>query len=150
MSAPGSNRLVQTTPAVNTFFNGTPLSDFEAFSTVDMTLEVTKSTDGSVMTCASANNCLVRYSWDYTPIISYVVPQIIFPGMIPTVIINTKNAPNYKHADQLAMQIRVDGTSFNYTNGYNDDLADPDFTINNNYNARISGKVETTERNATT
>lgn len=42
MSATGQNRLVQTVPAINTFFSATntPLSAFEAFAYVDMTLEI--------------------------------------------------------------------------------------------------------------
>ena len=99
MSATDSNRLVQTAPSITSFFNGTPLSDFEQFSTVDMTLDVTRVSDGSVMACGNAANCLVRYSWDYTPVISYVVPQIIYPSMIPSVLIDTKKALNYRHPD---------------------------------------------------
>lgn len=132
MSATDSNRIVQTAPSISSFFNGTPLSDFEDFSQVDMTLELTKTSDGSVMACENSGHCLVRYTWDYTPIIHYVVPQIIYPGMIPSVLIDTKKALNYKHADQLVMNIRFDGTSFNYTNGYTDNLADTDYSMDNN------------------
>ena len=47
------------------------------------------------------------------------------------------------------MNIRFDGTSFNYTNGYTDNLADTAHSIDNNHFAYVSGKVETEERNAT-
>ena len=47
MSAPVNNRLVYTTPAINTLFAGTtPMSAFESFDKVVMNLSVTTSVLG--------------------------------------------------------------------------------------------------------
>jgi len=79
-------------------FNGTPLSSFEYLNEVDMQLTVTASSKGTKFTCGS-DNCRVRYSWSYTPVIHYVVPAVVYPGMTISVGINPKNAPNYKKDD---------------------------------------------------
>ena len=99
MSAPINNRLVYTTPAITSLFNNTPLSDFANLSSVTMALSVTTAAMGTRLTCNNPNNCKVRYDWGYTPVIHYMIPAIIYPGMTASVVINPKNAPNYKHAD---------------------------------------------------
>ena len=82
MSAPVANRLVYTTPAISTIFNGTPLSAFESVDKVTMNLSVTTLAMGNVLTCSSLSKCNVVYSWSYTPIIYYMVPAMVYPGML--------------------------------------------------------------------
>ena len=113
-----------------------------------MTLEVTRSSDGNVMTCANTKKCRVIYDWDYTPKIFHVVPQILYPGMVPTIYMNPKNAQNYKSPTDLCMDVRVDGTRLNYKNGWTDVLADTSFQFGNNNLAQVSGTIETEARNA--
>ena len=80
MSAPESNRLVWTAPAVSTLFNGLPMTRFEQYDELDMVMRITKASDGSMMTCAADTNCNVKYSWDWTPIMFHMVPAIVYPG----------------------------------------------------------------------
>ena len=100
MSAPVNNRLVYTTPAINTLFAGTtPMSDFESYDKVVMNLSVTTSVLGLELTCGAANNCKVKYEWNYTPIIYHMIPSMVYPGMTASVAINPKRAPWYKAAN---------------------------------------------------
>ena len=47
-----NNRLVYTTPAINTFFAGnTPMSSFEQFDKIEMTVSVTTTVLGNELTC---------------------------------------------------------------------------------------------------
>ena len=94
MSAPVNNRLVYTTPAINSLFAGsTPMSSFEGYDKVVMNLSVTTTVLGLQLTCRSSNNCKVKYDWDYTPIIYYMIPSMVYPGMTASVGINPKKAP---------------------------------------------------------
>ena len=95
-----NNRLVYTTPAINTFFAGnTPLSSFKQFDKIEMSLSVTTTVEGNELTCTAANHCKVKYDWDFTPIIYYMIPSIVYPGMQASVGIDPKKAPHYKHAN---------------------------------------------------
>ena len=98
MSRPVNNRLVYTAPSIASLFN-TQLSSFESFSQIDMTLEVKTTVMRNELSCAVVDNCKVRYSWDYTPIIKYVTPSIVYPGMAVSVGVNPKLAPDYKMAN---------------------------------------------------
>ena len=143
MSAPVSNRLVYTTPSISDLFNGTPLSSFEYLSNVDMSLSVMATSTETEFTCGS--NCRVRYTWDYTPIIHYLVPAVVYPSMTVSAGINPKNAPNYKKSTDLPLQLRIDGTSLDLTNKY-------DETINLSKNKLnfVTGVVDAEQRrNAT-
>lgn len=91
------------------------MSSFENLD-IDMFLTVTTSSTGRKLTCG--NNCKVRYTWSYTPIIHYIVPSVVYPGMQIAVGINPKNAPNYKKSDQTPFQMRLDGTSLIFGDEY--------------------------------
>jgi hypothetical protein len=145
LSAPVNNRLVYTTPAINTFFAGnTPLSSFQQFDKVEMSLSVTTTVLGNELTCTAANHCKVKYDWDFTPIIYYMIPSIVYPGMQASVGIDPKKAPHYKHASQLPVDMRIDGTSMDLSAIY-----DSDSTLPTNYMNYVAGTVQTDIRNAT-
>ena len=59
-------------------------------------------------------------------------------------ILNVAKAPNYKHADQMPIDIRIDGTSFDLS-----ELYDTDSTLSSSKNHIVTGTVETEARNAT-
>lgn len=61
-----------------------------------MALKVTKLSNGQELTCSKASNCKVTYDWSYTPVLKYMTPSIVYPGMTATVGVNPMNAPNYK------------------------------------------------------
>ena len=106
-----------------------------------MSLEV--STSEKTLSCQScANCCSVTYSWDYTPILHYMVPAMVYPGMKATVVVDVKMAYKYKHENQLPIDLRIDGTSMNLTENYNS-------TVTLDANHRVRGIIETTARNET-
>lgn len=110
-SAPRQNRLTYSAPSISTLFN-LPEDNFRSFSSVKMNLEVKPGfLGGTSLGCDS--NCDVYYSWDYTPQIKYMVPSKVYPGMQASVVLNPARAPNYKHAKQLAVDARIDGTMLN-------------------------------------
>ena len=82
MSAPEQNRLVSTTPSITSFFNHLTLSDFEQFDSIVMELQVTSTMTDNELTCSVPAKCNVIYSWDYTPVIYYMVPAMVYPGML--------------------------------------------------------------------
>jgi hypothetical protein len=73
------------------------------------------------LTCRRYDNCKVEYSWQYTPIISYLVPAIVYPGMTVSVGINPMKAPVYKKDTHLPIDLRMDGTSFDLSALYDSD-----------------------------
>ena len=90
--------MVYTTPAINTFFAGnTPLSFFEAFDKIEMTLSVSTTVIDQTLECVSAPQCRVTYDWNYTPIVHYMVPSIVYLGLTASVGVNLKFAAKYKH-----------------------------------------------------
>ena len=143
MSAPTSNRLVYTTPSISSIFNGRAYSDFEGFDEINMTLEVTTTTMGETLACGNASNCAVKYSWGYTPVIHYVIPSIVYPGMTGVVAVNPKNAPNYKKSTDLPIDLRIDGTALNLTTYHSAS------TLPKNSVSYVYGLVQTELRNAT-
>ena len=143
-SAPGNNRLVYTTPAINTLFaGGMPLSSFESLDNVKMHLSVKTSVYDHHLTCAQKHRCKVNYSWEYTPIFHYLVPSMVYPGMNATVALNPKNTPYYKHPDELPVDLRIDGTSIDLSEMY-----DNESILGRDSKAYITGTVKTDFRNA--
>ena len=95
MSAPVNNRLVYTTPAISTLFaGGMSLDSFESLDKVEMNLSVKTTVYAEQLTCAEGadSSCKVTYDWDYTPIIYYLIPSIVYPGMTATVGLNPRKA----------------------------------------------------------
>lgn len=129
MSKTGNNRLVQTAPAITELFSATntPLSAFEDRFFTDMFLEVTRQSDNEVMSCDVKNNCLVRYHWDYTPRINYLIPQVVYPGMISSIMMSVKATTDYRKEGQQFIDIRFDGTSVSYDNGVTTSIGEGDF-----------------------
>jgi hypothetical protein len=90
------NRLVYTAPDISTLFNGTPMTAFKSMNELNMYLEVVTPEFGQVLGCRDTSRCRVRYAWSYTPVIYYMVPAIVYPGMQVTIGLNPKKAPGYK------------------------------------------------------
>ena len=116
MSAPSSNRLVFKTPSLSSLVNA-PLSDFESIAQVNFITTV-QTESGKSLTCG--NNCRIRYSWDYTPIIYWLTPAVVYPGMLVSVAMNAKNAPTYKSPNQYPVDIRIDDVSLDLNETYYD------------------------------
>ena len=110
-----------TTPAINTFFSGsTTLADFETFDKVEMVLSVTTTVIEQTLNCISAPQCKVTYDWNYTPILQYMIPSVVYPGMTASVGVDPKWAPDYKHPNQLPVDLRIDGQSMDLSALYNE------------------------------
>ena len=93
------------------------------------------STSKKTLTCQSCSICCkVTYSWDWTPVLHYMIPAMVYPGMQATVAIDQKNAKVYKHEDQLPIDLRIDGTSMNLTEFHDED---------SELNWYVTGLVET-------
>ena len=73
-----------------------------------------------------------------------MIPSMVYPNMTASVGINAKKAPHYKQANQLPIDLRIDGTSMDLS-----ELYDGDSTIPTNYDTYIVGKVQNEVRNAT-
>lgn len=145
MSAPVNNRLVYTTPAINTLFaGGMSMASFESFDKVEMNLSAKTTLYGQQLTCDNTDNCKVFYDWDFTPIIYYLVPSIVYPGMTASVGINPKKAPWYKLPSHLPVDLRIDGTSMDLSALY-----DSDSNFDVDHKTYITGTVQTDYRNAT-
>ena len=120
------------------------MSSFEHLDKVEMNLSVTTTVAGNRLTCSHANHCKVKYEWDFTPIIYYMIPSIVYPGMQASVGIDPKKAPWYKHPSQLPIDLRIDGTSMDLSAIY-----DSDSTLPTDYMNYVAGTVQTDIRNAT-
>lgn len=81
------------------------------FWTLSTWLDVQSGSD-SRLACSTTNNCKVVYSWWYTPIWYYLSPPIMYHGMDVNLYMNPTNAPDYKRADQMAADIRLEGIRF--------------------------------------
>ena len=139
------NRLVYTTPSITSLFNGLSMSSFESYDLISMYVHVTPASTGIPLTCSDRNhNCRVKYGWNYTPIIYHMIPSTVYPGMPAAVAMNAMSCPNYKHEDQMPVDIRIDGTSFNLTDYY-----DIDSTLSTNSLIYVPGVAQTVQRNAT-
>ena len=73
-----------------------------------------------------------------------MTPSIVYPGMTASVGINPKSAPNYKQANQLPIDLRIDGTSMDLSALY-----DEDSTLSKNKLQYVTGQVVSEYRNAT-
>lgn len=61
-----------------------------------MIASVTTTETGTELTCDNPDHCEVRYDWDFTPVVDFMVPSIVHPGMKASVGIRGKNARWYK------------------------------------------------------
>ena len=120
MSSPINNRIVYTAPSIASLFN-TPLSSFESFDQINMQLSVQTTVMSYDLGCVPARNCFVSYSWDYTPIIHYVTPPIVYPGMAVSVGVDPQWAPDYKKEGQPPIDVRIDGVGLNFTETYDEE-----------------------------
>jgi hypothetical protein len=136
MSSPANNRLVYTTPSISALFNDIPLSNFESFSTITMNLAVVPASSEKALTCAG--NCNVIYDWGYTPIVRYMIPSIVFPGIHASVAVNPKKAPYYKSSTQMFAGVKIDGVSLDFADYY-----DEEYNPGANSLVSVTGEVMT-------
>ena len=108
-SAPGIGKLVYSSPSISDLFNGLPVSDFEGYDRLDFTISFRDAETADTLVCSNAGSCLVRYDWDYTPLLYYMSPPVMYPGMSVTAAVNPKATMNYKSAMYMAAEIRIDG-----------------------------------------
>ena len=88
---------------------------FKPFSEVKMNLEVDTG-KGGMLTCGSASKCDVKYRWDYTPLWTEMSPKVIIPGMSTTLFVKAERAMEFKRADELPLDWRLDGKAVDMTN----------------------------------
>ena len=121
------------------------MSRLENFDHIDMAVGVTKGDTGEELWCANTNACIVRYTWDYTPIIHKVVPPVVYPGLQAAVLLNPMKCPNYKREDELPIDLRIDGTAFNHTDPYVDpEEYDDEEESDADEDGSVDGEVEWT------
>lgn len=80
-------------------------------------MEVDTKVDENTLSC-SGTNCNVNYRWDYTPIVYYVTPAVVFPGIETTIVTNPRNGPNTRREGQQAADFRIDGTSLDFSSKF--------------------------------
>ena len=73
-----------------------------------------------------------------------MIPAMVYPGMTASVAVNPMKATKYKHENELPIDLRIDGTSFDLS-----ELYDTDSTLEKEKRAYVTGKVTNEERNAT-
>jgi hypothetical protein len=142
-SAPALGKLVYRNPSISELFNGLPLSDFERYSRVDFTISFEDGERAASLVCAEASRCLVRYNWDYTPLLYYMSPPVMVPGMIVTAAVNAMRTMDYKQGDVHAAEVRIDGEMLGYEGHF--DVAT---VLGSNRMSRVSGVQESRVRDA--
>ena len=114
------------------------------FDDISTYLEIDVSSEKTLVCQSPCNNSRVKFSWSYTPLIWWITPNNLYYGLKSYTYLNTRNAPNYKSATQMAVDIRLDGTSLDM---------ESDLGIDDNYgtnsNVVIDGFVMSEDRNMT-
>lgn len=106
-------KLAYSHPPIGDLFNR-DITAFEPYDRIDFTISFVDSATGNEIQCADSSKCLVRYSWSYTPLLRYMSPPVMYPGMIATAAVNAQSTMNYKRDDEYAAEIRIDGESLAY------------------------------------
>ena len=83
-----------------------------------MNLEVDNGNDETLV-CASSSKCNVKYRWDYTPNWYEMMPKVLYPGIMTTLKVHPRSTMNYRKANTLPFDWRLDGTAVDMT-GYHD------------------------------
>ena len=117
MAEPEIGKLVYGLPSIESLFR-LEINNFIGFTNIDMTLEALDIETKEVHSCATASNCLVRYSWNYTPYIYYMVPSVTYPGQLISVFINPKKAAEFKQPNQLPVDVRIDDENLDVEGWY--------------------------------
>jgi hypothetical protein len=86
-----------------------------------MFVDVVTTSNEQKLSCGDQKRCKVNYSWAYTPEIHAVIPSMIYPGMTPTFAMSPHNAGAYKRDSDMFTQLRVDGTSVDLKEYYDED-----------------------------
>lgn len=113
--------------------------------TTELQVDVADEETGEIKSYVCDNpdsDCHLRYRWSQTPILWFTSPAVLYNGLKSSIYINAKNAPGYKKDYQMAVDIRLDGTSldFEYDLGIDDNIAE-------NSNTVVQGIVRNEHRN---
>ena len=65
------------------------------------------------MTCG--DRCRVMYDWGHTPIIHYVSPSTVYPGLPVTIGVNPYEAGRYANGIDPPINVRIDGVSLDFS-----------------------------------
>jgi hypothetical protein len=141
-SAPSMGKLSYSHPSIADLFN-LDITDFEGYDYVDFTLSFVDSETADVLECSTTSNCRVRYNWSYTPLLLYMSPPVMYPGMIATVALNAQSTMSYKQDDAYPVDIRIDGELFDFDEGAYGTTTDTSIGSN----TRVSGIQGSRERN---
>lgn len=95
MAEPEIGKLVYGLPSIESLFK-LDVNTFISFDKIDMTLGATDLETKQTHACGTVSNCLVRYSWAYTPYIYYMVPSVTYPGQLVSIYLNPKLAAQFK------------------------------------------------------
>lgn len=121
-----------------------PIETFRSLNSIDMQLSVIPTSHGDTeqpLSC-HGDKCKVKYRWDYTPEIYALHPAVVYPGMEASMTLSMNKACEYKRANDMFADLRIDGTSFDISPWYSTD------DYNRGTWAYITGKVETDQRNS--
>jgi hypothetical protein len=139
--------LIQyTTPSLETLY-GAPWSAFDSANYYWFRLKAidTDMTTGMIndINCISSANCVIGMSRDYTPHLSYIVPQVLFYGSDIGFYLNPKATMNYKVSTDLPFKtISVDKMNVDL-----EGFVDEDTTFNSWSLNQIRGVVGTVTPN---
>jgi len=93
--------------------------DMKAFDSLSTELDITSG--NNQIWCKTRSYCSVTYRWSYTPIWYYLSSPIMYHGMDVSLRFNPMAATDYKRADQMFADIRLEGIRFlttDYTEGW--------------------------------
>lgn len=140
-SAVSNGKLHYSTPSMLDLASGMTQEQLRLYDSIntELQVDVTKEDTGlthSYVCDHPSSDCNVNYSWDYTPIVWFASPPVVYHGLTSSVYLNPKNAPNYKGDRHMAVEIRLDGT-------FLDTFEHLDFDENlpTNTNTMVSGTV---------
>ena len=147
-SRSSEGKLIYSMPSISELFNGLPLEQFTDFSQVDTDISVLDIGNMNRLACDESNKsrCKINFSWDYTPVVSQIIPPVVYKGMEMTVYLNPKKAPSYYDSTLggSRCEIRIDGTSNDF--GFN---TDGNTELRSNTMYPVASTVMTDERNST-
>lgn len=112
------------------------------YGNIDFELSFVDSASADTLVCGSASRCKVKYNWNYTPLMYYMSPPVMYPGMLVTAALNPKLTMNYKQSTYHAVEVRINGEMLDF-----EDHFDKSTAFNNHQFSRVSGVQESRVRN---
>ena len=123
---------------------GTTIDSFKAFDNVISHVQIDVAADKTTLACGTTSKCEFRYQWSFTPVIYRLQPPVVYPGQTASLVIDPREAPNYKRAADMAIDIKIDGELLDF-----EDLLGMDDTLSKNRLNYVRGRVTNSKRSKT-